>query len=85
MFNTRYNGAVCFRTETDYIVLSAAENGLKFLMNMLAEDRRYHVLLEFTRRLVERVYYEVRWRLYYYNKDDFSIDFWFLIPFFTYK
>ena len=59
MSNTRYNGAVCYRTETDYIVLSAAENGLKFLMNMLVEDRRYPAFLKFTKSLVEKGYEEV--------------------------
>ena len=59
MSYTRYNGAVCYRTETDYIVLSAAENGLKFLMNMLVEDRRYPAFLKFTKSLVEKGYEEV--------------------------
>ncbi|XP_023321016.1 aminopeptidase N isoform X3 [Eurytemora carolleeae] len=48
------------RTETDYVVLSAAENGLKFLMNMLVDDRRYDTFLDFIKTLVEKVYYEVR-------------------------
>ena len=56
---TRYKCTVCYRTETDYVVLSAAENGLKFLMNMLVDDRRYPAFLKFTKSLVVKVYDEV--------------------------
>ena len=57
--NTRYKWTVCYRTETEYLVLSAAENGLKFLMNMLVDDRRYPAFLKFTKSLVVKVYDEV--------------------------